>query len=148
MENITTDKAINMNITIIGVVPPCPRCQRIYDLTVEAVNELGAKAEIKKIAYDSDEAKQFGRVGTAHDIAEWAQMEIDWKKIWDIASEGWSPELDNLLMPRKENAALEGWLMTPVLLIDNTVVVMGYVPDREYIKAAISKHAKEGKAKI
>ena len=31
-----------MKITVIGVVPPCPRCQRIYDLTVEAVNELGA----------------------------------------------------------------------------------------------------------
>ena len=69
MENITTNKASNMNITIIGVVPPCPRCKRIYDLTVEAVSELGAKAEIKKIAYDSDEAKKYGRVGTAHDIA-------------------------------------------------------------------------------
>jgi hypothetical protein len=101
MENIITDKAINMNITIIGVVPPCPRCQRIYDLTVAAVNELGAKAEIKKIAYDSDEAKQYGRIGTAHDIAEWAQMKIEWSKIWDIAAEGWSPDLDNLMLPCK-----------------------------------------------
>jgi hypothetical protein len=67
-----------MKITIIGVVPPCPRCKLIHDLTIEAVSELGAQAEIKKIAYDADEAKQFGRVGTAHDIAEWAQMKIDW----------------------------------------------------------------------
>jgi len=133
-----------MKITIIGVVPPCPRCQRIYDLTIEAVNELGAKAEIKKIAYDSDEAKQFGRVGTAHDIAEWAQIDIDWRKIWDIATEGWSPELDELMMPCKQRAGIEGWLMTPVLLLDDTVAAMGYVPDKEYIKTAIKKHLQKG----
>lgn len=133
-----------MNITIIGVVPPCPRCQRIHDLTVEAINELGTKAEIKKIAYDSDEAKQFGRVGTAHDIAEWANMKIDWSKIWDIAAEGWSPKLDELMMPCKQRAGIEGWLMTPVLLLDDTVVAMGYVPDKEFIKTAIKKHLQKG----
>jgi hypothetical protein len=129
-----------MKITIIGVVPPCPRCQRIYDLTVEAFNELGAQAEIKKIAYDSDEAKQFGKVGTAHDIAEWAQMKIEWSKIWDIAAEGWSPELDNLMMPCKEKAELENWLMTPVLLIEDKVAVMGYVPNKEFIKSTIKNN--------
>jgi len=127
-----------MKITIIGVVPPCPRYQRIYDLTVEAVGELGAQAEIRKIAYDSDEAQKFGRVGTAHDIAEWAQMKIDWSKIWDIAAEGWSPELDNLMMPCKERAGVEGWLMTPVLLFDDKVLVMGYVPDKDYIITQLS----------
>ena len=133
-----------MKITVIGVVPPCPRCQRIYDLTVEAINELGAQAEIKKIAYDSEEAKQFGRVGTAHDIAEWAQMKIEWSKIWDIAAEGWSPELDELMMPCKERADIEGWLMTPILLLDERVLVMGYVPDKEYIKSAIKEHIQRG----
>jgi hypothetical protein len=133
-----------MIITVIGVVPPCPRCQRIYDLTVEAVSELGAQAEIKKIAYDSDEAQQFGKVGTAHDIAEWAQMKIEWSKIWDIATEGWSLELDNLMMPCKERAGVEGWLMTPVLLLDDRVIVMGYVPDKEYIKTAIKQYFQRG----
>jgi hypothetical protein len=133
-----------MKITVIGVVPPCPRCKRIYDLTVQAVNELGVKAEIMKIAYDSDEAKKHGRVGTAHDIAEWAQMKIDWSKIWDIAAEGWSPELDNLMMPCKEKAELEGWLMTPILMLDDKVLIMGYVPDKNYIKATINKHLTKG----
>jgi hypothetical protein len=133
-----------MNITIIGVVPPCPRCKLIYDLTAEAVNELGAQAEIMKIAYDSDEAKRFGRVGTAHDIAEWAQVTIDWSKVREIAAEGWSPELDNLLMPCKKRAEAEGWLMTPVLLLDDSVIVMGYVPDKEYIKTAIRQHERRG----
>jgi hypothetical protein len=133
-----------MKITIIGVVPPCPRCRRIHDLAVEAVRELGVQAEIIKIAYDSDEAKKLGRAGTAHDIAEWAQVKIDWDKIREIAAAGWSPELDNLLMPCKERAEIEGWLMTPVLMLDNNVLVMGYVPDKEYIKAAISKHVTKG----
>ncbi len=129
-----------MKITVIGVVPPCPRCQRIYDLTVEAVSELGVEAELKKIAFDSAEAQQLGRVGTAHDIAEWAQMKIEWSKIWDIAAEGWSPELDNLMMPCKERAEQEGWLMTPVLLINDKVAVMGYVPDKEFIKSTIKSN--------
>lgn len=133
-----------MKITIIGVVPPCPRCQRIHDLTVEAVRELGVQADIKKIAYDSDEAKRYGRVGTAHDIAEWAQIHIDWRKIWDIAAEGWSPELDELMMPCVERAGIEGWLMTPVLLLNDKVAAMGYVPDKEYIKTAIKKHLQKG----
>jgi len=137
-----------MKTTIIGVVPPCPRCQQIYDLTVEAVSELGAKAEIKKIAYYSDETKKYGRVGTAHDIAEWAQMKIEWSKIWDIAAEGWSPELDNLMMPCKERAEIEGWFMTPILLLDDKVLVMGYVPNKDYIKAAISKHFTQGETDI
>jgi hypothetical protein len=129
-----------MKITIIGVVPPCPRCKRIHDLTVEAVSELGAQAEIRKIAYDSDEAKRLGRVGTAHDIAEWAQINIDWSKIREIAAAGWSPELDNLMMQCKERAGSEGWLMTPVLLIEDKVAVMGYVPNKEFIKSTIKNN--------
>jgi hypothetical protein len=68
-------------------------------------------------------------------------MNIEWSKIREIAAEGWSPELDNLMMPCKERADAEGWLMTPVLLLDDTVVVMGYVPDKKHIKAAIKNHA-------
>ena len=36
-----------MKITVLGVVPPCPRCQRIYDLAVEVANELGIEVEMK-----------------------------------------------------------------------------------------------------
>ena len=86
-----------MKITVIGVVPPCPRCAHIYDLAVEAANELGIEVEMSKIAYDSEEAQGYGKVGTAHHIAEWANMEIDWSKIREIISEGWSKELDDFL---------------------------------------------------
>ena len=89
-----------MKITVIGVVPPCPRCQRIYDLAVEVANELGIEAGMRKIAYDSEEAQRYGKVGTSHDIAEWANMEMDWCKIREIVSEGWSKELDDFIIAR------------------------------------------------
>ena len=133
-----------MKITIIGVVPPCPRCKYIYDLAVEAAEELGVEVEMKKIAYDAEEAQGYGKVGTAHHIAEWAEMEMDWSKIREIISEGWSKELDDFLMPCAKRAEEEGWLMTPVLLIDGRVAFMGYVPGKEDIKEAIQAALNSG----
>jgi hypothetical protein len=34
--------------------------------------------------------------------------------------------------------------MTPVLLLDDKVIVMGYVPDEEYIKTAIKQYLQRG----
>jgi len=133
-----------MKITVIGVVPPCPRCKRIYDLAVETANDLRIEVEMKKIAYDSEEAQKYGKVGTAHHIAEWANMEMDWGKIREIISEDWSQELDDFLMPCKEKAEEEGWLITPILLIDGRVAFMGYVPRKEDIKVAIQKALSSG----
>ena len=130
-----------MKITVIGVVPPCPRCQHIYDLAVEAAEELGVAVEMKKLAYDADEAQKYGKVGTAHHIAEWATMEMDWSKIRGVISEEWSQELDDCLMPCTRKAKEKGWLMTPVLVIDDRIVFNGYVPTKDAIKESIQKAA-------
>ncbi len=108
-------------------------------MAVEVADELGIEMETKKIAYDSEEAQKYGKVGTSHDIAEWANMEMDWSKMRNIVTEGWSKELDDLMMPCAKKAEEEGWLMTPVLLIDGKVAFMGYVPKREDIKEAFHK---------
>ena len=126
-----------MKITVIGVVPPCPRCKLMYDLAEEVTKELGVNVEMKKIAYDAEELQKYGKVGTAHHIAEWAEMKMDWSKIREIISEDWSQELDDCLMPCTKKAQENGWLMTPVLLIDDKVVFNGYVPKKEDIKTAI-----------
>jgi len=126
-----------MKITVLGVVPPCPRCQRMYDLAHEAAEELGIPVEMKKFAYDMEEAQRYGKVGTAHDVAEWAGMEIDWGQIRNIITEGWSKELDEIMMPCARKAEENGWLMTPVLILDGKVAFMGYVPEKEDIKAAM-----------
>jgi hypothetical protein len=133
---------MNMKITVIGVIPPCPRCKHIYDLAAEAAEELGVEVEMKKLAYDAEESQRYGKVGTAHHIAEWAEMEMDWSKIREIISEDWSQEFDDFLMPCTRKAEEKGWLMTPVLIIEDKVAFNGYVPGKEDIKAAIqsAKH--------
>ena len=130
-----------MKITVIGVVPPCPRCKHIYDLSLEAAGELGVDVKMEKFAFDADEVQKYGKIGTAHHIAEWAEMEMDWSKIREIISEEWSQELDDFLMPCARKAEEKGWLMTPVLLIDDKVAVSGYVPKKEDIKEAFIKAA-------
>jgi hypothetical protein len=132
-----------MDITIIGVEPPCPRCRLLHEITHEAVRELGVQADVKKIACTSNAAQKFGRIGSAHDIAQWAGIAIDWDAVHRLAGQGWSQTLDAMLLPCKEKADAEGWLMTPVLLLDGTVACMGYVPDKEHIKAAIQHYLKE-----
>lgn len=126
-----------MKITVIGVEPPCPRCKRLYDLSVEIIDELGIEADLKKISFDSGEARKYGRVGTAHDIAEWTDIHIDWSKVQDIVRDGWSRELDDVLMPCKIKADEQGWLMTPVLLINDKVICSGYVPEKQFITLAV-----------
>ena len=128
-----------MKITVIGVVPPCPRCKLMYDLAAEAAEELRIATEMKKLAYDADEAQQYGKVGTAHHIAEWAEMEMDWSRMREVISEEWSQELDDCLMPCTRKAEEKGWLMTPVLIIDGKVAFSGYVPGKEDIKEALSR---------
>jgi len=133
-----------MRVTIIGVVPPCPRCQRMYDLALEVAQDLGIQVAMKKLAYDMDEAQKYGRVGTAHDVAEWANIEIDWSQIRNIVTEGWSKELDDIMMPCARKAEEQGWLMTPVLILDDKVAFMGYVPSKEDVEAAM-KNALQAK---
>jgi hypothetical protein len=115
----------------------------LHELTLESVYELGLQADIKKIACSSDEAKRFGQTRNAHDIAQWAGIEVDWDVVHQLAAQGWSQELDALLIPCKEKADAEGWLMTPVLLIDGQAVCTGYVPAKEYIKLLIQNFTKE-----
>jgi len=113
----------------------------MYELAHEVAEELGIPAEMKKLAYDMEEAQKYGKVGTAHDVAEWADITVDWSKLRDIITEGWSKELDEIMMPCAQKAEENGWLMTPVLIIDDKVAFMGSVPDKKDIKAAMQKAA-------
>jgi hypothetical protein len=111
-----------MEIIIIGTEPPCPRCQETYTRVKQVIQEMNLTISIKKIAYSSQEAQNYGKVGSAHEIATWAEVNVDWDKIREVASRGWTRELDELLMPLKEKSEEAGWLMTPVVLINNTLI--------------------------
>ena len=52
-----------MKITVIGVVPPCPRCKHIYDLAVEAAEELASperRIAVKDALIQAGTARSWG----------------------------------------------------------------------------------------
>ena len=124
-----------MEIIIIGTEPPCPRCRETYERVKAVAKEIGSQPSIRKIVYLSEEAQRFGKVGTAHEVADWAGFEIDWDEIRKLASGEWTPKLDHLLMPLKEMAEREGWVMTPVVVIDGEVVHFGNVPEMAAVRS-------------
>ena len=129
-----------MKITIIGTEPPCPRCQETYTRVRQVIQEMDPTISIKKIAYSSPEAQSYGKVGSAHEIADWAKINVDWDKIREVASRGWTQELDNLLTPLKEKSEQAGWLMTPVVAISNKVVHCGCVPELNDLRKILTHY--------
>jgi hypothetical protein len=117
-----------MKIIIIGTEPPCPRCRETYERVKKVAEGIEPKPVIRKIVYSSDEAQRFGRVGTGHEVAEWAGLEIDWNEVRKHASGEYNKALDDFLMPLTEEAKRQGWIMTPVVVIDGVVVHFGNVP--------------------
>jgi hypothetical protein len=134
-------KEVTMEVTIIGTEPPCPRCQETYTRVRQVIQEMDPTISIKKIAYSFQEAQSYGKVGSAHEIADWAKINVDWDKVREVASKGWTQELDDLLMPLKEKSEQAGWLMTPVVVINDKVVYCGCVPELNVLRKIII-HAK------
>ena len=123
-----------MEIVIIGADPPCPRCRETYERVKRAVLEIHPELSLKRMVCTSDEAQGLGKVGTAHDVAEWAGVQMDWNRVYELATGVWTQELDDLLMPLKEKADREHWIMTPVVVIDGEIAHSGSVPSVDDIK--------------
>jgi thiol-disulfide isomerase/thioredoxin len=124
-----------MEILVIGTEPPCVRCQRAFQLAEEVAQQLAVDIKVRKISFNSEEAKKYGKVVTGHDIAVQAKMTVDTADRGEMQRlvQVWSKELDDKLMPYKEKAEEMGYLMTPVLLMNGKVKAMGFVPDKEQI---------------
>ena len=124
-----------MEILVIGTEPPCVRCQRAFQLAEEVAQQLAVDIKVRKISFNSEEAKKYGKVVTAHDIAVQAKVTVDTadREKMQRLVQVWSKELDNELMRFKEKAEEMGYLMTPVLLMNGKVKAMGFVPDKERI---------------
>ena len=127
-----------MEIIIIGTEPPCPRCRETYERVKKAAEGIEPKPGIRKIVYSSDEAQRVGRIGTGHEIAEWAGIEIDWGEVRKLVSGEWTQALDDFLRPLADKAKMKGWIMTPVVVIDGIVVHFGHVPEIDKIRSWLS----------
>jgi hypothetical protein len=136
------------NITIVGTEPMCPRCQLLKDVVVKKVKEMKIDAFVNHISYTKDEALEYAKSvgcipGTAKDVAAVCGVELDYEKLMNIiekpaaedneyvefSNSKWSKELDDFLKPFEILAKKHKILMTPVLIINNTIVVNGHIPD-------------------
>jgi len=140
-----------LKIVIIGTVPPCPRCDLLGVLVRDS---LGAdkSCTIAHCAYDSLPARMIAKnlgvnIGSAEQVADAAGIRIDWEHVRNLIGEkksylpknsrpcaAWSQELDNALEPCRQAAESVGYLMTPVLLVNDQVVHHGSVPSRRQLK--------------
>lgn len=141
-----------MEIIVIGTEPPCIRCQTTYKRAREVALEYPFPIEVKKIAIHSPEAERFGKVESGHGISELSMVKPDitlMKLMMDLhelakdedkneeAIDSKLKELEKVLQPVKEKAREMGYLMTPVLVINNEVKSMDYVPSKDEIRAWI-----------
>jgi len=143
-------------IWIIGVDPPCPRC----DLTRQRVERIAREIEvpitIKNLVYTDFRSSEFARsigkeLGTAKHVADKAGIDMDWNRVIAVVKDPhskpedyymidgpakhWSPEMDQALRPCEDMADSVKMLMTPVLVMDEKVLHHGSVPSISQIKS-------------
>lgn len=151
-----------MEIIVIGTEPPCVRCLTTYNRAKEVARQF-PDIEVRKVAIHTPEAAKYGKVESGHGIGEAAKVKGDPEKMKQLMGEliplmkdeknnedlidARLKELEKVLQPVKEKARELGYLMTPVLIIDDEVKSMDYVPSKEEILAwiQIQKRQKESR---
>ena len=146
-------------ILIIGVDPPCPRCDLTRQRVERLVDEMNLSIKVRHLVYNDTEASEFAKsigkeLGTAKHVAHKAgikmgidkvQLEMqdesalpeDFDKI-DGTARRWSVEMDEKLRPFQMKAESVGMLMTPILIVNGEVRHHGSVPSIEKIKSWLS----------
>ena len=147
---------MNKEIMIVGVDPPCPRCDLTRQRVERIVKEMGSDATVRNPVYSSDEARILGesigkKVGTAKHVADLAGIDMDWQKVRSVflkpptrpvdydAIDGpakrWSPEMDEALGSCQQQAESVDMLMTPILVINGHVRHHCSVPSIEQLRS-------------
>jgi hypothetical protein len=146
-------------VWIIGVDPPCPRCDLTRQRVERMAQEMGRQINIRNMVYSDPEAREFAaslgkEAGTAKDIIKKTGVEIDWDYITavyknppsqpddidniDGPARHWSSEFDEALSPCQEKADSVGILMTPIVVVEKEVKHHGSVPSIEQLRSWLS----------
>ena len=150
---------MNKEVLIIGVDPPCPRCDLTRQRVERVLKELDAPLNIRHMIYSDPDAREFAKslgkeTGTAKHVAEKAGISVDWDHVHAVVTNPpsrpvdfdeiggiarqWSPEMDEALRPCQEKADSLGILMTPILIVDGEVKHHGSVPLLEQLRSWLS----------
>ena len=137
---------------MIGTDPPCPRCDLLAVRAQQAAEGLQRPVTVRHVRVDSVETAAVGhavnrQVGTPPQVAEEAgsrwigsagtsSVQEQRRLVGDEsrAAESLDSALDALLDPCREAAEAVGYLMTPVLVVNGTVVHHGSVPTVERVR--------------
>jgi hypothetical protein len=117
----------------------------------EVAQNYPGRITVKKIAIHTPEAAKYGKVDSGHGIGQAGGVTPDLEKMKKVGGElnelikddaqneslidAKLKEMDAVLQPVKEKAKELGYLMTPVLIINDQVKSMDYVPDKATIQA-------------
>ena len=147
-----------MKIVVIGTEPPCIRCQTTFKRAKEVAQQFPGKIEVKKVAIHTPEAEKYGKAEGGYIIGEVGKVKPDFERMKKLLGEldvlkadeekneklidARLKDLEKALQPVKKKAKELGYLMTPVLVINDQVKSMDYVPSKEEIKAWIEIESK------
>lgn len=148
-----------MEIVIIGTEPPCIRCHTTYKRAKEVAQQFSEVIEVKKVAIHTQEAEKYGNAEAGHGISEEGNIKPDVERMGKLMREldelkadeeknevlidAKLKELEIVLEPIKEKAKELGYLMTPVLIINDEVKAADYVPSKEEIRAYVEIELKK-----
>ena len=138
-----------MNILVIGTDPPCIRCHTTFKRAKEVAGQFSG-IEVRKLVIHSEEAEKYGKVESGHEIEEVSNVKPDKEKMMRLLGEleelkadedkneslidAKLKELEKAIQPIKDKAKELGYLMTPVMVINEQVKSMDYVPSKEEIR--------------
>lgn len=135
-----------VEVTVIGVEPPCVRCSLMVQRVYEQARQAGIEVRVQKLDCRSPEARALAEqgqreVGTAKDVARQSSIPVDWGQVGEMLKREWSPDLDRVLQPCQDQAdQLKMW-MTPVLIVNGKLKHHGSVPDRDRILVWLKEEA-------
>lgn len=153
--NLDRKKAVPKDVWIIGVDPPCPRCDLTRQRVERTSKEIAGLFTVKHLNYRDSEAIEFAmslgkETGTAKQVADKAGINVDWDHVRAVVNlppshpedideingtaRTWSPEMDEVLRPCQEKADSVGILMTPILVVGGEVKNHGSVPSLEQLR--------------
>jgi glutaredoxin len=118
---------MGLKVEVIGPYPPCIRCHRVYRMLKQLKREHSADMEIERIYAGSEDAEKYGKIVEAEIFAEKMGIDLDYRKLFEKRD---IKAIDKKLSPYVEMAKKQGIFLTPVIIVNGTVVSMGQVPKR------------------